>query len=302
MQGGGASILRGHMPVFLICILIQRWFESGPLWAAEPQDASTGDTILRYWPIDAPRRHWELFDIARPSTAANATLSISNESLGEGKSMLWFINPGRQSTKAPNGEEFRYCRSVGRSWIFLDEYLSGNAPGQWTARPVRSSRILLTVDHRKPVDLIADSTYADCGSIGQPYLFSDDSIHQYRLQVWGHMTRNPKYRWYWDATVSKPGPITNNCLHPSRTLRAMKVQEAWWSNFASLNGNRNVAGWIGGSSGNLGAEGSPDGTNVKYFRTVWHAEGQIPYFLTGSPDGLAVRRCVDSMPMIEQTQ
>src|SRR5665213_2012564 len=115
VQGGRVSVLRGHLPVFLICIVLQREFESGLLWAAEPQDTSAGDTILRYWPIDAPRRHWELFDIARPGTAANAALSISNESLGEGKSVLWFINPERQYVKAPNGEEFRYCRSIGRS-------------------------------------------------------------------------------------------------------------------------------------------------------------------------------------------
>jgi hypothetical protein len=165
---------------------------------------------------------------------------------------------------------------------------------------VKSSRIILTVDDGKAVDLIADGTYAACGSIGQPYIFSSDAIETYRLQVWGYMTKNPGYKWYWDAIVSKPALITNICLHPAQTVKAMKVQEAWWSNFASLNGRKTAGGWTIGSSGNLGPDGTPDGTAVKDFRTVWHAEGQIPYYATGSPDGERVRRCINRAPVNER--
>lgn len=268
--------------------------------ADEPQAASKDDSILKYWPIDAPKRHWDVGDAQGGTEAANATLSITNESLEQGKVVLWFSNPERHIAGATNGEEYRYCYAMGRSWVFLDEYLSGTGPGQWTPRPVSSSRILLTVDGEKPVDLIADGTYAGCGSVGQPYLMSNDAIQQYRLQIWGYLTKNPKYKWYWDATVSKPAVITNNCFHPSQTVRAMKVQEAWWSNFAAINGNENNGGWTMGSAGNLGADGMPDGMQVKDGRTVWHAEGQIPYYETGSPDGRTVRKCINRMPVSGQ--
>jgi hypothetical protein len=185
---------------------------------------------------------------------------------------------------------------MGRSWIFFDEYRSGKGAAQWISRPVNSSRILLTVDGGTPVDLIADGTYAGCGNTGQPYLMYSASVQKYRLQIWGYLANNPKYKWYWDATVSKPTVITNDCFHPSQTVSALKVQEAWWSNFAALNGNPNNGGWTMGSSGNIGQDGMPDGTEVRDGRTVWHADGQIPYYEIGSPDGGTVRKCINKMP------
>jgi hypothetical protein len=44
----------------------------------------------------------------------------------------------------------------------------------------------------------------------------------------------------------------------------------------------------------------PDGMQVKDGRTVWHAEGQIPYYETGSPDGRTVRKCINRMPVSGQ--
>lgn len=280
------------MPIILFFIVTERLLARD----ADRKEESDDRDILKYWPIDAPPRHWTLLELTEATYANKGALSISNESLGDGKFILWYSNPERQITRTFNGEEFRYCTSKGRAWVFFDEYLTRNSSGLLTSRPVKSSRIMLTIDGGKSADLIADGTYAGCGSSGQPYLFSSNTIATYRLQVWGYLANNPKYKWYWDAVVKKPALITNKCLHPPQTLRAMKVQEAWWSNFAALNGKSNNGGWTVGSSGSLGPDGMPDGNEVKDFRTVWHAEGQIPYYSTGSPDGKKVRRCVNRMP------
>jgi hypothetical protein len=282
--------------IAFICVVAESLCRPSVVRAAEVEGAFQDDAILKYWPVDAPPRHWDVFDAKGGGNAGTPILSISNETLGEGRFVLWFSKRERQTSRTTNGEEYRYCTSAGRSWIFLDEYLSGKEMGQWTPRPVMSSRILLTVDGGKPVDLMADGTYAGCGSTGQPYLLSSDSFQQYHLQIWGYLTRNPKFKWYWDATVSRPSPMTNHCVHPAQTVEAMKVQEAWWSNFATLNGQENSDGWTMGSSGHLETDGMPDGTEVRDGRTVWHAEGQIPYYLTGSPDGKTVRKCIIKMP------
>lgn len=268
--------------------------------ATQPQDAPDDDSILKYWPIDAPPRHWDLFETRNGANSDQAALSISNQTLGEGKFIIWYSKPERVVTGITNGEEYRYCNAMGRAWIFFDEYLSGDGASHWIERPVKSSRILLTVDHGIPMDLVSDGTYAACGSTGQPYLFASRAVQKYHLQVWGYMANNPKYKWYWDAYVSKPDLMTNSCLHPPQTVKALKVQEAWWSNFAERNGKANTGGWSVGSSGNLGTDGIPDGTGVIAFRTVWHAEGQIPYYSTGSPDGGTIRRCIKRMPAGEQ--
>lgn len=282
-----------------ICVVIDCLLGQSAVRAAEPQAVSEDDTILKYWPIDAPSRHWDLFDSKTGPNGGKPDLSMTNEPLGGGKFILWFSNPERQMTATANGEEYRFCNAAGRSWIIFDEYLNRKGTDQPIERPVKSSRILLTIDGGKPVDLMADGTYAGCGSTGQPYLLSSENFQQYHLQVWGYLAKNPQYKWYWDATVSKPATITNNCLHPPQTVRAMRVQEAWWSNFAAVNGNGkngSEEGWTMGSSGNLGADGMPDGTKVTDGRTVWHAEGQIPYYLTGAPDGKTVRKCIYTMP------
>jgi hypothetical protein len=288
--------LSSTVAMILFFIATERLFAQAAVEGTDRTEGSGDGEILKYWPIDAPPRHWALADLTEAANATQPPLFISNESLGRGTFILWYSNPERQITKTSNGEEFRSCNSKGRSWIFFDEYLTRSSSGSLTSRPVKSSRIVLTVDGGKSVDLIADGTYAGCGSIGQPYLFSSNAIATYRLQVWGYMANNPKYKWYWDAAVSKPALITNSCLHPPQTLTAMKVQEAWWSNFAVLNGRSSNGGWTLGSSGNLGPDGMPDGIDVKDFRTVWHAEGQIPYFATGTPDGSKMRRCINRMP------
>ncbi len=287
-------------PIIIIFGLSTSALGQTAVQTAQSQGASDDDSILKYWPIDAPSRHWDLFETRNGANSDHVALSISNQTLGKGRFVLWFSKPVQAVAGATNGEEYRYCYAMGRAWIFLEEYLSGTGAGQWAKRPVKSSRILLTVDNGAPEDLMANGTYAGCGSTGQPYLFASRTVQKYHLQVWGYMTNNPRYKWYWDAYVSKPNLMTNSCLRPPQTVNALKVQEAWWSNFAEMNGNANTAGWTVGSSGNLGTDGIPDGTGVNAFRTVWHAEGQIPYYSTASPDGGTIRRCIKRMPAREQ--
>jgi hypothetical protein len=295
-----ARILRRNvLPAIYTCVVFACLFAQTAVRTAEAQAVSSDNTIRNYWPIDAPTRRWDLNDSNNGPNAAKPDLSMVNETLGPGKFIVWFMNPERQITGVNNGEEYRLCDAMGRTWMFLDEYLNRKGNDEPIERPVKSSRILFTIDGAKPVDLMADGTYAACGSTGQPYLLSSDTVQQYRLQIWGYLAKNPQYKWYWDATVSKPALITNNCLHPPQTVKALRVQEAWWSNFAALNGNAKngaVESWTMGSTGNLGADGMPDGTGVRNGRTVWHAEGQIPYYLTGPPDGRTVRKCIYTMP------
>lgn len=91
-----------------------------------------------------------------------------------------------------------------------------------------------------------------------------------------------------EATVSRPALVTNTCLSPGRSAKAIKVQEAWWSNFTG-------AGKWSLGSGDVNSDGLPTGTGVAYGRTVWHAQGQLPYYLTGSADGKTVDWCANEV-------
>ena len=161
---------------------------------------------------------------------------------------------------------------------------------------------MLTVDNSVPIDLIANGTFAECGGRGTPYLYADDHFQKYHLQVWGYLTNSPKYKWYGDTTVSKPELVTDFCLNPPKKLKALKIQEGFWTNFYAVNGIREQKGsgrkngWTMFGDGNFGPDGIPDGTGIVPGRTVWYAQGQIPYFLTGRPDGGRIVGCVAEMP------
>ena len=217
-------------------------------------------------------------------------MTVLNKDTGANQIELWFSNKPGQKVGESDVERYAYCSNPGNEpWLFLIEYVNAKQDKLGPIHPVQSTRILFTPDQGHTVDLIADGTYAQCGNKGQPYLLWNQKLDKYRIQVWGFLTKNPKRKWYWDATVYKPSPVAVSCLKSAGPIKAIKVQEAWWSNFSVPMGT-----WSLGA-GDLGGEGLPTGGNVVYGRSVWHAQGQIPYFLTGGPDGRSITWCVNDI-------
>src|SRR6266404_696777 len=245
------------------------------------------ETLDTYWPIHSTQRSWNLIGSQQKDLPESKTLmTVTNKVLGENQIELWFSNKQGQVDGQSDIERFEYCANPGGNpWLFLTEYID-KKPGKPTAEhPVASTRILFTPNRGKTYDLIANGTYARCGGKGQPYLLWNLDIDVYHIQVWGYLTENSNLKWYWDARVFKPSTITNNCTKPGQTVRAMRVQEAWWSNFAVPSGK-----W-GLGSGETGPDGLPTGNSVVFGRSVWHAQGQLPYYLTGDPEGKAIDWC-----------
>jgi len=256
------------------------------------------ETLEDYWPMHAPEKSWSLI-AARDKMSPNPKIlmTVANKNSGVNQADLWFSNKPRQAAGASDVERYEYCSNPGGDpWLFFITYISAVEGKLVKYHPVQSTRILFTPGNGQTVDLIADGTYARCGNKGQPYLFWNQDLDKYRLQIWGYLTENPKWKWFGDTIVTKPAAVTNNCLNPAQTVKALKVQEAWWNNFPANPEGR----WGMGSSGDMGGDGLPTGANVRYSRTVWYAQGQLPYYLTGRPDGKTVNWCVQQvMPATE---
>jgi hypothetical protein len=250
---------------------------------------ATDETLDTYWPIHSTQRSWDLIGSRQRELPESKTLmTVTNKMLGENQIELWFSNKQGQVDGQSDIERYQYCANTGgHPWLFLTEYIDKKPGKPIIEHPVASTRILFTPNNGKTYDLVANGTYVRCGSKGQPYLFWDVSLDVYRIQVWGYLTENAKqFKWYWDATVSKPATIANDCVTPSQTVRAIKVQEAWWNTFGVPSGKWDLG------SGEIGSDGLPTGNGTAYGRSVWHAQGQLPYYLTGSPDGKTVDWCM----------
>jgi hypothetical protein len=257
--------------------------------------AADDETLAGYWPMHTSHRRWSLINSRESdSTSAKATLSVTSWDAGPNQVEVWFSDKPGQAAGVSDVERYEYCANPGgRAWLFLRAYINVVPGKPNVSHPVQSTRILFTPHGQPTIDLIEDGTYARCGGNGQPYLLWNQDLDSYRIQVWGVLSENPKWKWYWDATVTRPAPITNDCLKPPQTVKAIRVQEAWWNNFSVPAGT-----WSLGS-GDMAANGLPAGTNVRNGRTVWHAQGQMPYYLIGPPDGRTVGQCVKRVVAVE---
>jgi hypothetical protein len=246
------------------------------------------ETLSTYWPVHGSQRSWDLIGTEQKDSPSPKTLmTVRNKSLDENVFELWFSNKEGQVEGQADIERYQLCANPGGNpWLFLTEYIDAKPGHPTVEHPVTTTRVLFTPKDGKTFDLIANGTYARCGGKGQPYLLWNMGLDQYHIQVWGYLTENPKFKWFWDATVSKPSPISNDCLKGAHAVKAIRVEEAWWSTFGVPTGK-----W-GLGSGEADAEGVPTGKAVKHGRSVWHAEGGYPYYLTGSPDGKHVGWCM----------
>jgi len=251
-----------------------------PGLAQRVPDAKSNQAQLgSFWPVDAASKKWTLISaLDRIKPQPRILMSVTNEPVGNGTFILWFSKP-EFAQGYRNGERYRVCSQSRTAWLYFDSYINAPAGSPAVDRPVQSDKIIYTPAGGQAVDLLANGDYARCGGMGQPYLmWAVDGT--YRIQVWGHMVRNPKFRWYWDATVSGPEYITTECSDPPRRESAIRVREAWWSNFHEVSGK-----WTLGSGGVSAAEMLPTGENILYGRTVWHGAHQIPYLMIGDPIG-----------------
>jgi hypothetical protein len=249
-----------------------------------------------FWPLDAPPRKWKVILRAdRGFVHPRRLMWVENETIGPGRFILWFSHKKNGAPDDRVGERYHLCRLPGMSWLWFDAYLS-TTPRIIEHRVV-SDRILFTPSGGPATDLIKGGLYNACGATGQPYLVWSGGPRQYRLQVWGHLTENPKlFKWYGDALVTGPEAIVDDCLQPVERRSAIRYEEAWWASF------KNPSGAWGIGSGQIDAQtGMPTGSGVVHGRTVWHGAGQLPYFVFGpgqSPSN--PRACVSEVTPLPQ--
>ncbi len=241
---------------------------------------STGDNTLgAYWPVGMATRTWSLVN-----QRGVPAMTVTNATTGTNTLDLVFTHAARATQ---NGGDFnagvqRYCDNAGNPFLFLDGYTELNPNGSVSQQhSVTSTRLILTPAGGKPIDLIADGTYARCGNKGQPYLLWNLNVHSYRLQAWGYVTGHMDNNWYWDVTVNAPVTLPKDPCGLQPQLTAIEVQEAWWSNFSGK-GN-----WQYGSNGSVGANGIPTGAKVVYGRTDWHSKGHLPWYMVTSGSSVA---------------
>ena len=249
-----------------------------------PQGAANGQAVRQpsgpvadlgeFWPLNAPPRKWNLIaQSGRHSRNAKIQMTVENQTIGPGEFVLWFSHKPGQAPGKRAGERYRLCKTAAMTWLFFDAYINAFPPT--IHHDVVSDRILYSPSDGPQLDLIGNGLYQACGGVGQPYLLWSHIPPQYRIQVWGHLTENSKYRWYWDAVVTKPEQMVNDCLNPPKQLSAVRVREAWWDTFKNPSG-----AWQLGGGGTDPGNGAPSGSGVTYGRTVWHGAGQLPYLMT----------------------
>jgi len=244
---------------------------------------ASNNTLSAYWPFGTAPRTWSLVN-----KRGVPSMTVTNATTGPGKLDLVFTHAARvtQNGGGFNAGVQRYCDNAGDPFLFLDGYAAFTANGSISQQhSVTSTRLILTPEGGRPIDLIADGTYARCGNKGQPYLRWNLDMPSYRLQAWGYVTGHMENRWYWDVTVSAPKTFAKDPCGLQPQLTAIAVQEAWWSNF---NG---TARW-GYGSGSTGANGIPTGANVTYGRTDWHSKGHMPWYMVTSGSSVM---CTDTV-------
>ena len=250
-----------------------------------------GETLEEYWPINSSSKTLTLIP-SKDKTSLNPKRMMTVESLNiePYKFELIFSNKPGQLSGHSDIEVYELCKnSGGDSWLFLTAYINRDNEQNRIAHAVESTKILFTPLNGHPIDLMANGTYSRCGAHGQPYLLWNQRAESYRIQVWGVLAEDRKYKWYWDAIVSKVNFVENSCLKSSQSIKSLKVKEAWWSNFKVPSGK-----WVLGS-GDMGFDGQPSGFEVAYGRTVWHGSGQLPYYLIGEADKEAVYWCINTI-------
>lgn len=280
MKLTSAKLVRAAALLATLAIPVQGVFAqngtTGATTDAAVAPAASSTTLSAYWPFNMASRTWSLVN-----ARGIPSMTVTNATTGTNTLDLVFTHAARATTNGGgfNAGAQRYCDNSGNPFLFLDGYSFFNADGAPNEQhSVTSTRLILTPQGGKPVDLIANGTYARCGNKGQPYLLWNLSTHQYRLQAWGFLTGHMQNRWYWDVTVNGPTTLAKDPCGMQSPLNVVAVQEAWWSNFNGL------ARW-GYGNGAVGADGVPTGATVSYGRTDYHANGHLPWYMVASSDG-----------------
>jgi hypothetical protein len=230
--------------------------------------------LSNFWPINSGRKSWSLIYVSeRHTNSPVVRMTVENEPVSNNKVMLWFSHKVDQAPGQRDGELYRICQSTTFSWLFLDGYTKSS---DTLDHPLTTTRAVLTIAGKPPIDVLSEDEYAKCGAMGQPYLIWERAPPRYRIQVWGYLTNEPRYKWYWDALMIHVVDVTDECLMPTKQREAVEVQEAWWDTFKERTGT-----WALGA-GETTTE--PTGNNVHYGRTVWHGSDQLPYLMTGGAD------------------
>ena len=252
--------------------VVHGWLASA-LLAALTASSYAAD-LSQFWPLDAQQRQWNLIArLEKRGPHPSAQMTVENETTGPGQFILWYFNRSDLAPGERDGERFHVCDVAGQEWLFFDGYLRSSPGKALVKHDVVTDRILFTPAGGAPVDLVANGYYAACGGIGQPYLLWSSLPPRYRLQVWGRLTENPRFRWYGDTVVTAPERVVDDCSIPPMQTSAISRQEAAWTTFKDPHGR-----W-GLGSGDTDPQGIPTGLQVAYGRTVWDGGGQIPYLM-----------------------
>jgi muconolactone delta-isomerase len=261
------------------------WASGGTYAAAASEEAGSHQelktNLTEFWPLDTPPRSWNLIEVTdRVSQHPSSMMLVENENTAPGEFVLWFSHKKGQRQGERDGEHYRLCTTPERDWLFLDSYIK-SIPGQPPiVHEVQTDKVLLSRSDGLVVDVIADGEYQLCGTSGQPYLVWSGARHRYRIQVWGHLKENSRFRWFWDASVTGPEVVVDECMKPVQRSLAIRVQEVWWNNFRQPSGV-----WALGAGETQAGESIPNGKKISYGRTVWHGAGRFPYLMTGDALG-----------------
>jgi hypothetical protein len=236
----------------------------------------------RFWPYGAGPRVFTLFD----NYSGAEQMKVGSTPIDQDRFLMWF-NKAWEPRNNWDLEQFRYCHNDGANpWLFLDQYLD-LVDGRWQAHTVQTTKALFTPRGGATRNLIADGTYRRCGGHGQPYLYWKQNGTSYHLQVWGTINKDKhpssNWLWFWDLHISKPIQKSFDCLGQVQTVKAVKQTESWWDNFSGKG-----QWWLADTMGTTGAvdsNGVPTGHSITPSRTIWHADGQLPYVMTETRDG-----------------
>lgn len=205
------------------------------------------------WPLNAKSRIWNIVGVSSPNPQL---VTLENSNIGTDKLVLWYYNNPGYPVGTIQGELFRKQGD----WLFHVNYIDRGINPTDSIVSVVADECILTVG-----EVVTDlMPLISPGVPGHPYHMWNNVPAEYRIQVWGHLLELESWIFYWDAIITKDVTAANPFLGNANSLR---VREAFWR-----------AGW-GLGSGDVDGSGLPNGNNMTYGRTVYHAETHLPYYM-----------------------
>jgi hypothetical protein len=231
-------------------------------------------SLSNFWPIIAPSRTWNVsqYGVIDPQLV----MTIENITQNNNFHSLKYTNRPFFKNKTTDANIENYHNKSTNlditvpNWVWLDSYEDIRSNISPIKHLVSTQKALFTDSNGHVTDLLECGLYKEFNEMGQPYLpIKLPRFGVFRLQVWGPVI-GANIDTYIDKLIFPPE-------NPNDTRIAVGVKEAYWTNSTLKRGSD----WNLGN-GSIGSDGLPSGENITYGRKVYHANGQIPYFIGGT--------------------